>query len=192
MRLVSPNRTTLLEGGQEGRCDQRSSSVRCGASHTAYAPGIAWPRVIVRTPHSPRCHTTSCLATDLAVSSDPIMPTINIGDAELHYRIDDFSDPWESAETILLHHGAGRHSGFWYPWIPLISRQYRILRFDARGHGLSSKPAPDHQWDLETLSDDVVRVLDALDLEGSTTLASRLGDLSDCWLPLITLIGSAA
>ena len=105
------------------------------------------------------------------------MPTINIGDAELHYRIDDFSDPWESAETILLHHGAGRHSGFWYPWIPLISRQYRILRFDARGHGLSSKPAPDHQWDLETLSDDVVRVLDALDLERVHYVGESAGGL---------------
>ena len=105
------------------------------------------------------------------------MPTINVGDAELHYRIDDFTDPWSPAETVLLHHGAGRHSGFWYSWIPLLSRHYRVLRFDARGHGLSSKPAPGHQWDLETLSDDVVRLLDALDIERVHYVGESAGGL---------------
>ncbi|MCZ6789693.1 MAG: alpha/beta hydrolase [Chloroflexi bacterium] len=105
------------------------------------------------------------------------MPTINVGDAELHYRIDDFTDPWKPAETVLLHHGAGRHSGFWYSWIPLLSRQYRVLRFDARGHGLSSKPEPGHQWDLETLSDDVVKLLDALDVERVHYVGESAGGL---------------
>ena len=105
------------------------------------------------------------------------MPTINVGDADLHYQIDDFTDPWEPAETILLHHGAGRHGGFWYPWIPLLSRRYRVLRLDARGHGLSSKPTPGYQWRLETFSDDVSSLLDALDLERVHFVGESTGGL---------------
>ncbi len=93
------------------------------------------------------------------------MSTIDIGDAKLSYRMDDFTDPWQPTETVLLHHGIGRHSGFWYAWVPILGRHYRVLRFDARGHGLSTKPGPDFPWSLETLADDVLRVLDALNLE---------------------------
>ncbi len=33
--------------------------------------------------------------------------------ATLHYRIDDFTDPWQRAGTILLQHGYARSSQFW-------------------------------------------------------------------------------
>ena len=93
------------------------------------------------------------------------MSTVNIGDAELYYQTDDFTDPWKHTETVLLHHGMGRHSGFWYHWVPLLGPHYRVLRPDARGHGLSTNPGPDFPWSVEVLADDVQRLLDALNLE---------------------------
>ena len=48
------------------------------------------------------------------------MPTIQRGDAQLHYYLDDFTDPWRSApEAIVLQHGFSRNGRFWYNWPPL-------------------------------------------------------------------------
>ena len=33
--------------------------------------------------------------------------------ATLHYRIDDHTDPWKNAGTIVLQHGYARSSRFW-------------------------------------------------------------------------------
>ena len=55
----------------------------------------------------------------------------------LHYRLDDFTDPWKNAGTIVLQHGFGRSSQFWYSWVPYLSRFYKVLRIDLRGMGQS-------------------------------------------------------
>lgn len=34
-----------------------------------------------------------------------------------HYILDDFTDPWNPRETILIQHGFGRHAEFWYHWM---------------------------------------------------------------------------
>ncbi len=56
----------------------------------------------------------------------------------LHYCLDDFTDPWRSAQTVVLQHGFGRSSGNWYAWVPYLSRFYRVVRPDLRGLGQSS------------------------------------------------------
>ena len=56
----------------------------------------------------------------------------------LYYELDDYTDPWKSAPTLLLQHGFGRSSQFWYSWIPYLSRYYRVVRPDLRGLGKSS------------------------------------------------------
>src|SRR5438128_1637065 len=59
------------------------------------------------------------------------------GNPRLHYSVDDFTDSWKNAPYLILQHGNGRSSRFWYSWIPYLSRYYRIVRPDARGLGLS-------------------------------------------------------
>ena len=59
------------------------------------------------------------------------------GQPRLHYAVDDFTDPWKNAPCLVLQHGNGRSSRFWYSWIPYLSRFYRIVRPDARGLGQS-------------------------------------------------------
>lgn len=80
-----------------------------------------------------------------------------------HLIVDDFTDPWKPSDTILIQHGFARHSAFWYHWVPVLSRQYRIVRRDARGHGLSS--TPDHDYDLDTILDEIIDTIDQLGLE---------------------------
>ena len=76
----------------------------------------------------------------------------------LHYVIDDFTDPWRNAPHLILQHGNGRSSEFWYRWVPYLARFYRVVRPDVRGLGQS--PAD-------------------FDLERELTLEHCVGDLAD-------------
>lgn len=58
---------------------------------------------------------------------------------DIHYEIDDYTDPWKNAPYILLQHGYGRSSKFWYRWVPYLARFYKVVRPDLRGLGQSSR-----------------------------------------------------
>ena len=84
----------------------------------------------------------------------------------LHYRIDDFTDPWKHARTIVLQHGYARNSGFWYSWVPYLSRDYKVVRMDLRGHGDSPVDFdPATGSTLDGYVDDLVAMLNALELD---------------------------
>ncbi len=53
------------------------------------------------------------------------MSKVKVGDFELNYQIDNFTDPWRPAETILLHHAAVGNINRWYAWIPTLARHYQ-------------------------------------------------------------------
>lgn len=94
------------------------------------------------------------------------MPYITHPNGErTHYLIDDFADPWKDHETILIQHGFARHSAFWYHWIPVLSKHYRVVRRDARGHGYSSAPGKDYKYDIDIILDEIVDTLDQLDVK---------------------------
>ena len=68
---------------------------------------------------------------------------VRLGDgAELFYTVDDFTDPWTQPETVVLHHGMAKNHKLWYAWVPILAQHYRVVRFDMRGMGQSSVPAP--------------------------------------------------
>ncbi|MBH1964096.1 MAG: alpha/beta fold hydrolase [Comamonadaceae bacterium] len=64
---------------------------------------------------------------------------------DLHYVVDDYTDPWKNAPTIILQHGFGRSSEMWYRWVPHLARHYKVVRPDIRGLGQSSR-----SFDLST------------------------------------------
>ena len=67
------------------------------------------------------------------------MPTARITpDLEMHYLVDDFTDPWKKAETILMIHGNAERGFAWYGWVPHLARQFRVVRPDTRGFGEST------------------------------------------------------
>ena len=85
------------------------------------------------------------------------------GEPTLYYTVDDHTDPWRNAPHILLHHGFGRHSLFWYRWIPYLSRFYKVVRMDMRGFGGSTQGFDrSRPLELGDLAGDVIAVLDAL------------------------------
>lgn len=78
---------------------------------------------------------------------------------DLYYELDDYTDPWKNAPYILLQHGFGRSSKFWYRWVPYLSRFYKVLRADLRGFGRSGRNF-DFERDLKT--DDYVSDVEAM------------------------------
>lgn len=94
-----------------------------------------------------------------------------------YYEDDNFSDPWKPYETILIQHGFARHSAFWYHWIPVLSRQYRVIRRDARGHGRSSAPPKEYDYSVKTILDEIVDTLDQLKVEKVHWLGESTGGI---------------
>src|SRR5947207_5690301 len=80
----------------------------------------------------------------------------------LAYYVDDFTDPWKSAPTLLLLHAAMGSARRYFAWVPHLARDYRVVRLDLRGHGGSQVPPPDQPLALERLVADVVELLDHL------------------------------
>ena len=90
------------------------------------------------------------------------MPLIKrAGQATLHYKIDDFTDPWKSAPVIILQHGFGRTSNLWYRWVPYLSRFFKVVRPDLRGHGDASLDFDTQTgYTAENLLGDMLAVVD--------------------------------
>ncbi|RFU27603.1 hypothetical protein B7463_g8724, partial [Scytalidium lignicola] len=85
----------------------------------------------------------------------------HVNGQKTHFIVDDFTDPWRmDTETVLIQHGFGRHSAFWYHWIPPLASKYRVIRRDLRGHGLSSDPTPDYDYSLDTVLGETVDLLE--------------------------------
>lgn len=93
------------------------------------------------------------------------------------YLDDDFADPWKPHDTILIQHGFARHSAFWYHWIPILAKQYRVIRRDARGHGYSSAPGRDYTYSIDTILDEIIDTLDQLGLQKVHYLGESTGGI---------------
>ena len=80
---------------------------------------------------------------------------------EIAYALDDFTDPWRSAETVILVHAAMGSSKRFYAWVPHLTGEFRVARIDMRGHGASGIPGPD-QLSPQRLVQDVIELADHL------------------------------
>lgn len=96
---------------------------------------------------------------------------------QTYYLDDDFVDPWKPHETILIQHGFARHSAFWYHWIPVLAKHYRVIRRDARGHGYSSAPDKGYTYSIDTILDEIIDTLDQLGLEKVHYLGESTGGI---------------
>jgi pimeloyl-ACP methyl ester carboxylesterase len=104
------------------------------------------------------------------------MPTAKLpGDLVMYYEDDDFTDPWSSSETVILHHGNAKSGKLWYGWVPLLARDYRVIRVDARGFGRSTVPPPGYPWSLEGFAADLVHLMDHLRIDKAHLIGETIG-----------------
>ncbi len=89
------------------------------------------------------------------------MPAARITpDLEMHYEVDDYTDPWTQPETVLLLHGNAESAAMWFGWVPTLARHLRVVRTDMRGFARSTPMPRDYKWTLDRVIDDFVGLLD--------------------------------
>jgi 3-oxoadipate enol-lactonase len=93
----------------------------------------------------------------------------------LGYCIDDFTDPWKKPAVLLLLHAAMGSARRYYAWVPKLSRHYRVVRMDLRGHGSSQVPPADRELTLDRLVRDVAEMMDHLECANAHIVGNSAG-----------------
>ena len=96
-------------------------------------------------------------------------------DLDMHYAVDDFTDPWRAPQTILLLHGNAESGLAWYAWVPKLARQYRVVRPDMRGFGQSTPMPRDYPWNLDGLLGDFCALMDHLGIARFHLVGAKIG-----------------
>lgn len=103
------------------------------------------------------------------------MPYFQVADdLEMHVSIDDHTDPWSEADTVMCLHGNAESGEAWYAWVPHFSREFRVLRPDMRGFGSSAVMPADYPWTMERLIADYVALLDQLQIQRVHVVAAKI------------------
>lgn len=105
------------------------------------------------------------------------MSSITTGDGcRIAYRFDGPDD----APVLMLSNSLGTSLDMWAPQMAAWTRDFRVLRYDQRGHGASD--APVGAYSMDRLGRDVVELLDALGLAKVHFCGLSLGGMVGQWL----------
>jgi 3-oxoadipate enol-lactonase len=96
-------------------------------------------------------------------------------DLDMHYQVDDFTDPWRRPQTILMLHGNAESGLAWYAWVPKLAREYRVVRPDMRGFGGSTAMPRDYPWTLDLLIEDFCLLMDHLGVARCHLVGAKIG-----------------
>jgi 3-oxoadipate enol-lactonase len=88
----------------------------------------------------------------------------------------------EDAPAILMMHSIGCDLTLWDPQVESLAHDFRVVRYDARGHGGSDAPPGDYT--LERLGQDALAVLDAVGVGRAYLCGLSLGGVTAKWLAL--------
>ena len=97
--------------------------------------------------------------------------TINANGIAINYR---FDGP-EGAPVVMLSNSLGTNYTMWDKQIPALTENYRVLRYDTRGHG-STEVTPG-AYTLDQLVEDAKGLLDALAIESVHFVGLSLGGI---------------
>ena len=96
---------------------------------------------------------------------------------DIRYGIDDYSPRWKPAETVIMLHAAMGSMNRFRAWVPHVAGRYRVVRWDMRGHGDSSRPGPGQDLSVERLAQDYIELLDHLELDKAHLVGSSTGGI---------------
>ena len=107
------------------------------------------------------------------------MPYLDLPTHRLHYRIDgpEGDRPW-----LTFCNSLGTDMHMWDAQVADLARDFRILRYDRRGHGRSSAPQP--PYSLADLGEDVIALMDALAIPRTHFCGLSIGGLTGQWLAI--------
>ncbi|MCL2145662.1 MAG: alpha/beta hydrolase [Methanomassiliicoccaceae archaeon] len=95
------------------------------------------------------------------------MPKETVGNIKMNYKVKGNGEP------VVLITGLGGDVSFWKGMVPLLSDRFMVITFDNRGSGLTEYP--DESFDVGTLADDIVLLLDRLSIPKAHILGWSMG-----------------
>ena len=99
------------------------------------------------------------------------MNILDLGDVQLNWREDGDAE----GPALVFANSLGTDLRLWDQIIPLLPRGLRIIRYDKRGHGLSS--CPDAPYSMGALIHDAERLLDHLEVQECLFVGLSIGGL---------------
>jgi len=81
----------------------------------------------------------------------------------------------ESGPVVLMAHSLGCNLHMWDAQMPSLEPDYRVVRLDMRGHGLSD--VPPGPYTLDELADDVIAVMDSQNIEKAHWVGLSVGGM---------------
>ena len=108
----------------------------------------------------------SHVTTDNSKGSEPVRP---FGDGDLNVVQDGEPD----APPVLLVHGLAGSTAWWDSVVPMLARNFRLIRVDLRGHGKS--PSPRQGYDTATQARGVAAALDSLGISRFSVVGHSTG-----------------
>lgn len=107
------------------------------------------------------------------------MPVLDTGAQRIAYTL--LGPP--GAPVVMFSNSLGTTMDMWWQQAAVLSRTYRVLCYDTRGHGGSASVSDGQPaFTLDQLGGDVVRLLDALEIERVTFCGISMGGLTGLWL----------
>ncbi len=104
------------------------------------------------------------------------MPFLETDGVRLRYRLE--GKP--AAPLIVFSNSLGTNLFMWEPQLSALREDFRILRYDTRGHGLSA--VPPGPYTQEQLGGDILALMDALEIRQAHFCGVSMGGQVGIWL----------
>lgn len=104
------------------------------------------------------------------------MPFAELNGLRVHYSLAGAED----APALVFSNSLGTNFSMWDAQFAALEKDYRILRYDTRGHGQTGVPAG--PYSIELLSRDVLALLDHLHLDRVNYCGLSMGGMIGMWL----------
>jgi 3-oxoadipate enol-lactonase len=106
------------------------------------------------------------------------MPVLMPGPQQIAYVLEGAPD----APVLMLSNSLGTTMDMWQPQSQVLAQRFRVLRYDTRGHGASGPADAGAGYTLDQLGEDVLRLLDALEIDRVHFCGISMGGLTGLWL----------
>lgn len=103
------------------------------------------------------------------------MPMIDADGCPIHVAI----DGRDGGPTIVLSNSLGSTIKMWEPQLAALASEFRVVRYDRRGHGKSGTSGP---YSFERFGRDVIAILDALNIRTAHWCGLSMGGMVGQWL----------
>jgi 3-oxoadipate enol-lactonase len=104
------------------------------------------------------------------------VPFVQTKDLRMYYELDGPAD----APALVLSNSLGTNLSLWDSQLPVFAQNFRVLRYDSRGHGQTS--ATPGEYSIEMLGHDVLQLLDALNHPRVNFCGLSIGGMTGMWL----------